>query len=397
MSQAQLWTVYELDCGGPGATPRPTLSNAVKVLEHDKTLMGTIWYDEFLDRILTGTPAREWSDADDLNLTVDLQDRVGLATIPSRIIADAVIQYAKRRPRHAVREWLEARVWDGEPRVDHAFEDHWGIDCGEWQPCDYVRAISRNFFVGLVARIMQPGCQLDTMVVFEGAQGIGKTSALRILGGDWYALNYEPVGSKDFLQALRGKWLIEIGELDAFSKAEVTRVKSTLTNTVDSYRASYGRRNQSYPRQSMFAGTTNADTWGTDETGLRRFWPLRCGEINAQTIAEAREQLFAEAVHLYRAGYQWWHTPATTEAIQASRQIDHAWSEIILPMLALQTETTMNTVLAGILKLDNAQMTPEAQRTIGKILTRAGWCKRPARREGKLGKVWFAPDDWIAS
>ncbi len=392
MSQAQLWTIYELDCGGPGATPRPTLSNAVKVLEHDQTLAGTLWYDEFLDRVMTGTPPREWRDADDLNLTVDLQDRIGIASIPTRIVADAVQQYAHRRPRHLVRDWLTALVWDGEPRCALAFEEHWGVDCGEAQPCDYVRAISQNFFVGLVARVMRPGCQLDTMVVFEGEQGTRKTSALRVLGGPFYAAVHESVTSKDFFQALQGKWLVEIGELDSFTRAEVTRVKMVISTPVDTYRASYGRRVNDYPRQCMFAGTTNATEWGADETGLRRFWPVRCGEVNLRTLADARDQLFAEALRLYGDGEGWWRVPPTAAAVQADRQQDHAWTELVLPALALQSETTTAEVLMRILKHDASQITRQSELVVGRILRLAGWVKRPARREGKLRKVWFAPE-----
>lgn len=393
MSQAQLWMTYDLDCGGPGATPRPTLSNAVKVLEHDPTLCATLWYDEFLDRVMTGTPPREWRDADDLNLTVDLQDRVGIAAIPTRIVADAVQQYAHRRPRHLVRDWLTSLVWDGEPRVALAFEEHWGVECGESQPCDYVRAISQNFFVGLVARVMKPGCQLDTMVVFEGEQGTRKTSALRVIGGAHYAAVHESVTSKDFFQALQGKWLVEIGELDSFTRAEVTRVKMVISTPVDTYRASYGRRVNDYPRQCMFAGTTNATEWGSDETGLRRFWPARCGEVNLATLGAARDQLFAEAVRLYGDGEAWWVVPDAASRVQADRQQEHVWAELVLPGLIGQSETTTGYVLGHLLKHDAHQMTRVAELTVGKILRTAGWVKRPARRDGKMRKVWFAPED----
>ena len=389
MSQAQLWTVYELDCGGPGATPRPTLSNAVKVLEHDSTLSGTIWYDEFLDRVMTGTPPREWRDADDLNLTVDLQDRIGIAAIPTRIVADAVQQYAHRRPRHLVRDWLTRLVWDGEPRCAMAFEEHWGVDTNEAQPCDYVRAVSQNFFVGLVARVMRPGCQLDTMVVFEGEQGTRKTSALRVLGGPFYAAVHESVTSKDFFQALQGKWLVEIGELDSFTRAEVTRVKMVISTPVDTYRASYGRRVNDYPRQCMFAGTTNATEWGADETGLRRFWPVRCGEVNLATLGAAREQLFAEAVALFGDGEAWWVVPSTAAGVQSDRQQTHPWQEFIVPWLQGRAECSVPEVLTDCLKKAAGDLTMADHHAAGRCLSLAGWSRRQVRLGGKVRKLWF--------
>lgn len=388
MSQTQLWQIADLDLGGPGGTPRPTISNAVKVLEHDKALNGLVWYDQFLDTILTGTPPREWKDEDDLNLNVDLQDRIGLSTIQKMIVRDAVTQYAHRRARHVVKDYLKTLTWDGEPRVDHAFEDHWGVECGDTQPCDYVRAISHNFFVGLIARIMQPGCQLDTMVVFEGAQGIGKTSALRVLGGEHYALSHESVTSKDFFQALRGKWLIEIGELDAFSRADKTRVKTVISTPTDRYRSSFGHRTADHPRQCVFAGTTNADDWGNDESGLRRFWPVKCAEINVATLAAARDQLFAEAVVLYGDGDKWWRVPSIAKDIQADRQQTHPWQEFIGPWLAGRTEVSIAEVLTGCLKKDAGDLTMADHHAAGRCLALAGWKKSVVRRGKNLRKIW---------
>lgn len=393
MSQAQSWQIWDLDLGGPGGTPRPTLSNAVKVLEHDKTLAGTIWYDEFLDTILTGSPAREWTDTDDLNLTVYIQDQIGLATLKKFDVRDAVTQYAHRRPRHVVKDWLAGLVWDGEPRVDHAFEDHWGVECGESQPCEYVRTISHNFFVGLIARVMQPGCQLDTMVVFEGAQGTGKTSALRVLGGDHYALAHESVTSKDFFQALRGKWLIEIGELDAFSRADRTRVKTVISTPTDRYRSSFGHRTQDHPRQCMFAGTTNADDWGNDETGLRRFWPARCGAINLVTLTAARDQLFAEALVLYGDGDGWWQVPSVIADIHADRQQVHPWQEFIGPWLIGRAEVSIAEVLTDCLKKDPGDLTMADHHAAGRCLRLLGWEKSKTRKGRNTRKLWHPSDE----
>jgi putative DNA primase/helicase len=385
-----------LDCNGPHHTPRPTLSNAVKILEKDPIFTGLVWYDEFLDRILTGQPAREWHDADDLNLTVDLQDRLGLSIIAVRTVADAVQQVAHRRPRHVVRDWLTTLVWDGEQRIDYAFEDHWGVECGAPLPCEYVRAASRNFFIGLIARVFKPGCQLDTMVVFEGDQGIKKTSALRVLGGDWYGLSSESVSRKDFFEGLQGKWIVELGELDGFSRAEVTRVKTVISTPVDRYRPSYGRTARDYPRQCVFCGTTNRDDWGNDETGLRRFWPIRCGDINTTTLADARDWLLAEAMVRYREGQSWWDMPISAREVQAARQADDPWLDRIADGLALIRETTMASVLSNVLTLDVRDQTLNTEKRVGRILRLLGWNKRNLRRNGVQGKMWVANANEVA-
>jgi len=391
MSQEQLWLTYGLNTTGPHNTPIPTLANAVAVLEKDKTLSGLVWYDEFLDRILTGTPAREWRDVDDLNLTVDFQDRIGIKAISVSVVADAIQQYAHRRPRHVIRDWLGTLTWDGEPRLDQAFEDHWGVVCDDTLPCDYVRAASRNFFIGLIARVCRPGCQLDTMVVFEGEQGAKKTSALRVLGGDWYGLSSESVTRKDFFEGLQGKWVVELGELDAFSRAEVTRVKTVISTPVDRYRPSYGRSARDYPRQCIFCGTTNHDDWGNDETGLRRFWPIPCGDIQIGGLRAVREQLFAEACVRYRADESWWEMPSASAAVQADRQQRDPWTDRVLTGVAGLSETTMEDICTRVLRLDTKDVTMIVAKRVGRILALANWTKRNRRRQGQQGKLWVAP------
>jgi putative DNA primase/helicase len=232
------------------------------------------------------------------------------------------------------------------------------------------------------------------MVVFEGGQGIGKTSALRILGGAYYAQAHESVTHKDFFEGLQGKWVIEIGELDAFNRAEVSRVKTVISTPSDRYRASYGHYAADHPRQCIFAGTTNHDGWGADDSGLRRFWPIRCGEINLETLAEARDQLLAEAVHRVQAGESWWTTPSVpTLAVQADRQADDAWTDLVFTGIGLDREITVAEVLIRILKFDPSHISRIDEFRVGRILRLAGWTKKNIMRQGKQGKRWVAPDD----
>lgn len=378
---------------GPGGTKPPyqTLTNAVRVLEHDPLWnLERLHYDEFAGRIIfVNSPAREWRDDDDVALTVYMQDTTGMSKIQKHLVADAVDLVARRRGRHAVRDWLSSLAWDGVERIEHAFEDHWGATS---QPSLYVRAASQNMFVGLVARVFSPGCKLDTMVVFEGPQGIFKSSALAILGGEWYAAIDESAASKDFLQVLRGKWLIELCELNSLSKTESQHVKGMLSRHIDTYRASYGRRPIDVPRQCQFAGTTNHDDWLVDETGGRRFWPIRCGLIDLVTLAAAREQLFAEAVVLFKSGATWWEMPSLALDEQAMRQQHDEWAAIVLPWADTQvtiygaTSVSVKDVLLGPLKFPSPDKLDKAsQMRVAKILRISGW-----RRNQKL-KTWEPP------
>ncbi len=383
-----------LDCTDKDV-PRSTLANAVMVLQHDPDFgPDAIYYDEFLDRVLTkdGALVRQWRDDDDTRLTVYMQQNVGMLTVAESQVASAVRYVARQRVRHCVREYVQAIEWDGVERIAHAFEDYWGVVPAEHQPSDYIRAVSANFFVAMMARIMRPGCQLDTMVIFEGPQGIGKSRALRIIGGDWYMLAAESVTSKDFFQVLPGCWLAEIGEMDSFSRAERERTKLVISTPTDRYRPSYGRHARDFPRQCVFAGTTNHDDYGNDDTGLRRFLPVRCTDIDIPSLVLAKPQLLAEAYARFQAGATWWDVPNAGTA-QADRQAVDIWTDIVHDHIIGKPDLALADILRDALKIRDADMSRAQELRVGRILKLAGWVKKPARRLGKLGKRWFPPEE----
>jgi putative DNA primase/helicase len=334
---------------------RSTLANAVTVLQHDPSWgPETLYYDEFQDRVLlVNSPTREWRDDDDTKLTVYMQQDVGMRSVP-------------------------------ESQDATALRDIWGVQPTDAQPLEYIEAVSANFFIGLIARVMKPGCQLDTMLILEGAQGIGKSRSLRILGGDWYMLAAESVASKDFYQALPGKWLIEIGELDAMSKADRERTKIAISTPTDRYRSSYGRRAVDHPRQCLFVGTTNRTDYGNDDTGLRRLWPVMCGAIDTDALIAAKAQLFAEAYAAFQDGATWWETPGSTLDVQRDRQHEDAWTATVLDWLTMKDETTSTDVLTNSpLKFQEGNIGRGEQGRISSILTLNGWRRQTIRWNGR--------------
>lgn len=380
-----------LDCTKTG--PRPNLTNAVRVLQHDPTLgPSRIWRDEFFDRIMVrNSAAREWRDDDDTQLAVYMQEHAGIGTMQERTVASAVRLVARQRTRHVVRDWMRSLTWDHVPRIRRAFCEHWGAE-----DTPYVRAASRNFFIGLAARILQPGCKLDTMPVFEGPQGIRKSTALAALGGPWYSIAHEAVGSKDFLQGLRGVWLLEIAELQSFSKADVMSVKNMLSSPCDDYRPSYGRHVLRYPRQCVMAGTTNADQWGADDSGLRRFWPIQCGTIDVEALLRARDQLIAEAVEAVDAGGAWWEMPLDTSEVQSARQYHDEWTGPVFEWMALQAPgvgVLLLDILTGPLRTPVERCEKSLQLRVASILRLGGWERKRTRVGPKPRWLWFKKDE----
>jgi putative DNA primase/helicase len=175
----------------------------------------------------------------------------------------------------------------------------------------YHRLVGRFFLINLVRRVYEPGCIMRSVPVLEGAQDKGKSTALRLLAQPWFSDTPFKVGDKDSYQQIQGVMVYEISELESFTRAEATAVKAFVSSTEDNFRAPYERQNEKHPRQTVFAATTNAVEYLKDWTGNTRFWPLACGqEIDLDGLADAREQLLAEALALYRHGERTYPTAA---------------------------------------------------------------------------------------
>lgn len=370
--------------------PFPTLDNAVRILEREPSLAGQFWFDEFQNRTYStwqrpDEPPYEWSDTDDIRLTLWLQRAMGIGKFSTRTAADALAVVAYAHRRNECRDWIRAQVWDGFDRLHNLLPLGFGT---ERNP--YTEAVGRCWLISMVARALAPGCKVDTMPIFEGPQGARKSTALQTLvGARWFAEAAESVLSKDFFQSLQGKLLIEIAEMDSFSRSEIQAVKRVTSCRVDRYRASYGRRSEDHPRACVFAGTTNDDEYLRDPTGARRSWPVLCGEINLTWIENTRAQLFAEAAARFDAGEPWWNVPAEdAKREQAQRQVTDEWARIINDFLIGAPETTVGNVLSGALKIDSDRWDRPSQMRVAAILHGAGWRKKQARRGGQNVKVW---------
>lgn len=238
------------------------------VLTNDERWQGVLAFCEFSYRVmkLKSPPTvsgrdGEWDDADPALTRIWMAYNYNFT--PSKDdIHDALIYTAKCNRYHPVRDYLESLVWDSKPRLNtwlaKAFEST--------ENKRYLELIGPMILIGSVARIIKPGCQMDNVTILEGKQGKGKSTAIRILFGDWFTDAPLPIGDKDAYQVIQGKWGCEVAELDSFHKAEVTTLKRFFTQQIDRFRPSYGRVAQDHPRQTIFFGTTNNDVYLRDYT-----------------------------------------------------------------------------------------------------------------------------------
>lgn len=255
-----------------------------------------------------GTPAGVWDEVDDLLMGEWLTREHWLPSMPRGTLEEAVRMVAYRHRYHPVRAEFEALrgTWDGEPRL-RMWLRRCCLEEDEWDDGDplqqYLARVGTWLVMAICARVLTPGCKFDYMVIFEGAQGVGKSTLARVLGGDYYADTGLVLGDKDSFQNLQGISVYEMGELDALNKSEVTKVKQFISSMKDRFRASFDRRAKDYPRQVVFIGTTNEDHYLTDPTGNRRMWPVRVTrQIDIEWLKACRAQLFAEAMHCVDAG-----------------------------------------------------------------------------------------------
>ncbi len=390
---------------------RPSLYNVITILEHHPAWRGVYRMDRFANRVLKvrqppyGGGLGEVTDVDGAELAAWLgdPDHYGLS-VGTGTALEAIEVVASRHGFHPVLEYLDGLQWDGEERLPHFLADLAGAPRD-----DYTRAVGMNWLISAVARVREPGCKVDHMVILEGPQGVGKSTFVRTLcGPEWFAEMLESPQNKDFYQILAGRWMVEIAELQAFSKADRNRIKQALSAQEDTYRPSYGRYARQFPRQCVFVGTTNDDTYLKDETGARRFYPVRCTEINLEALTYLRDQLWAEADARYRRGEPWWEFPPEAAAEQDARYDVDVWEEPILAWLDGHLErypermgqvtpsrpvsdVTTAEIMRWALGIETAKQSRQEQMRVGAIMRRLGWRRVRRRVEGVLCWVYERP------
>lgn len=425
--QTHAWRVALLrsktESGAAGAI-RPVRENVVLALDgmslpNDRYLFGApeargvIAFNEFTNNVDKlkptpwGTPAGPWAEVDELLMGEWLVREHGLPSMHRGALEEAVLMVADRHRYHPVRDQLKRLEgqWDGHKRLAT-----WIRTCcmeeDEYNEADplqqYLARVGTWLLMALCARVLTPGCKFDYMVIFEGPQGVGKSTLARVLGGDYYADTGLVMGDKDSYQNLQGVRVYEMGELDALNRSEITRVKLFISSMEDRFRASFDRRPKNYPRQVVFVGTTNEDHYLIDPTGNRRFWPVQVTrQIDLAWLKANRDQLFAEALVYVQAGQRFHPTPKEQRELFAPQQqqrtvenaIESAISHYLYPPSTATgprsdgadlQECTLVELLAkigiGIEKLGPGRF---HEKQAAAALRRLGWSEHKSSRPGR--------------
>jgi predicted P-loop ATPase len=377
--------------------PLWNLANIHVVLAESNEWCDRFAYDEMADEIMVLTPIpgartphktfkpHQLRDVDILATMVWLQ-RHHFPNVAKDTVASAIIMAAHEQIISPVRHYLEDQEmqiqWapdEHESRLHKFCADYLGATEDANTPGSeptYLAEVGKRFMVSAVARALDPGCQVDSMLVLEGPQGAGKSSAARVLFGNPYFSDSLPaVNTKDASDHLRGKWGIEIPELSAMQKSDVESIKAFVSRRVERYRRAYDRAETTFQRRCVFIGTTNQDNYLRDETGNRRFWPVRVGKIDLPALERDRDMLWAEAVYWYRQGFKW-HMPRKlmpiVEAAQKSRVKVDMWQEELGRRLEGETDVSLHEA-ALKLGLDRTRMGTAEQNRLTACLKGLGF------------------------
>jgi putative DNA primase/helicase len=404
----------------------------IAALKHDPLLDGVLGLNELSNNIDARLPwpwphgkAGPLTGSTDLLLGQYLTDTYGLPSIARAALIEAIETVAHANRFHPVVEHLRGLKWDGTPRLDkwlihvigetpESITAHYKRDGVGARVVEYLTLVGRYIVLGMVNRVMEPGCKFDYCPVLEGPGGLGKSTFAEVLATPQYFsdTHFDVARGKDGQEQVQGLWIYEIAELANFGKAEIALIKAFISAKVDRYRPSYGRTVESYPRQCVLLGTTNEKTYLRDRTGNRRFWPIPVrNRINIPWLRKWREQLLAEAYQLYLQGEAFTPAPDVEERLfvpmQESRLVETAVvSEMTHVLTRTPSDSGMSAVVNNLtnfvtisqlvvaLGVDAAKSSPALEGQIRAWLDHEGWEREKKQVNGVRAWGYVRPDNW---
>ncbi|WP_425044158.1 VapE domain-containing protein [Primorskyibacter sp. S87] len=357
----------------------PNMANVATSLMRNNLWAGGFAYDAFNDRtILTrnlpGLPkmGQQLTDGDYTAVHHWFQTTL-FHKIGRGDVINAVELAAIQNTYEPVQEYLRNLTWDGTLRINSWLWQYCGVTDTDPVYLTYLTQIGRKWLIGAVARAMNPGCKMDTALIFEGPQGRGKSTALAALcpNPDWFGDHLPDFHTKDASEYLNGKWIVEMAELTQVHKGDLENMRGYLSRRVEDFRAAYDRNNKRRPRRCVFAGSTNRDDYLRDQAGERRFWIVKTdGTFDIPGLTAVRDQLWAEAYMAFQAGEVWYLDDAyevQARTIQKERVSVDPWAELLSALLGEKKETSVPECMA-LLGLDAKTQTPAAKKRIEQSL-----------------------------
>jgi len=398
----------DFQCAENGSV-KPIAYNIELCLRNDKKLDKLIAYDEFLQCVIfrrtppwtdeyfasratkDGTP---WCDEDNTRLSSYVTTNHGIVDTRTEKIQAALGVVAADHKFHPVRQYLRSLKWDGVPRLDTYAQEYLHADASL---AEYYRLVVPMWFISAVARVEEPGCQLDYALVLEGEQGDGKTTSLRVLGGEWYSdASQDDLRDKEAVMKLFGSWIFVFDEGAILSKADARVLKDFLTKVDDDYIPKFSNLKRRFERQCVFALTTNDHQYLSDPTGNRRFWPVLCGEIDIEKIKADRDQLWAEAYARYKNGERRYPTKDEEAKLivpeQEKRRRPEVWEELFAEKLVGYNEVTLRQIFVDLLGRKETEIDQADRIKASNTLTALGWRQaKPRKVNGVAVRVYCRP------
>lgn len=368
--------------------PTSSLANIVTVLDFDRRWAGKVGLNLLAGVVeVHGEPLADHMESE-IALWLNTHYQIGA---PTPRVHEAIVTVAHRHEYHPVRDYLRSLEWDGVERLDSV-----PVWCFHSPDLPIYGVMFRRWAISCVARVMNPGCKVDTTLILVGKQGTKKSSVLAAMAGEqWFADSSIQVTSKDAYQQLLGVWVYELGELDSLKRAESSAVKQFLAARRDHYRPSYGRNVVDVPRQVVFVGSTNETEFLIDPTGSRRYFPIPCyGTVDLEAVRTCRDQLWAEALVRYTAHEVWWlegeENDRLREVSEVYQQTD-SWDGYVSDYVSGRYEASIAEIMENGLGISKGDQKRSDQMRVASVLVRLGWEKERRREPGGRSVKWRPP------